>query len=466
MANNKQWQYFYDAQIRRYLVQFMRIFSFVKIQSPPDDNGNIVESSVPIRYGDMSRMVATILSGNSENTILSSNQFAVTINSINIDPGRRNNPHHTNSVRVQEREYLDGAYTKNAGNAYSIDRHMPVPYELILDLHVWTNTTTTKFQILEQIMTVFNPDIQLQTSTNVVDWSSFFNVELTNIDWTSRSQPVGTSDDIDIATLQFKLGIWINPPALVTQQKIIEEIVVNVANTPDLPEMNRDDFDLVRSCFDDVSQIIITPGNHQAKIGIDSVGVNEIMLLNKYGAEEPEQSWEELIGLYGELDEGNSFITLKGDSDIESTDGDVIGLISYHPTDKNKLVFDIDIDSLPATIMNIDMLVDPTDKYPGNGLPAAAGGQRYVLLDNIASNTGSNPWGTTNAKANDIIEYDGSEWKIIFNSEYEEHGQSVKSLTSYQHFTFTENGWVQTYFGQYQPGYFRLALKNCSSNNC
>ena len=46
--------FFYDGQIRRYLVQFMRVFSDIKIQTGPDANGVTSEKRVPVIYGQAS----------------------------------------------------------------------------------------------------------------------------------------------------------------------------------------------------------------------------------------------------------------------------------------------------------------------------------------------------------------------------------------------------------------------------
>jgi hypothetical protein len=56
--------YFYDAQVRRYLTQFMRVMSNFGYK---DAKGQLVK--VPVRYGDMNRQVAHILRKNSENAI-------------------------------------------------------------------------------------------------------------------------------------------------------------------------------------------------------------------------------------------------------------------------------------------------------------------------------------------------------------------------------------------------------------
>ena len=66
-------QFFYDAQIRRYLIQFARMFSGFQVEFGRNESG--VEGSgdtlyrVPVRYGDASRQAQTILQENSANNM-------------------------------------------------------------------------------------------------------------------------------------------------------------------------------------------------------------------------------------------------------------------------------------------------------------------------------------------------------------------------------------------------------------
>ena len=57
-------QFFYDAQIRRYITQLIRMLSNFNVQ---DAHGN--DKQVPVMYGDITRQVDHILRDNSENKI-------------------------------------------------------------------------------------------------------------------------------------------------------------------------------------------------------------------------------------------------------------------------------------------------------------------------------------------------------------------------------------------------------------
>ena len=106
----------------------------------------------------------------------------------------------------------------------AIKRHQPVPYNLTMQVDIWSGNTDQKLQLLEQILILFNPSIQLQQNTNPLDWTSVFEVELTDMQWSNRSVPAGVDETIDVSTLTFTLPIWLSPPAKVKRQKIINTI--------------------------------------------------------------------------------------------------------------------------------------------------------------------------------------------------------------------------------------------------
>ena len=54
----KNLDYWYDEQIKRYLIQIIRVFSHFKVKENTRDG--VKYNRVPARYGDISRMVASI----------------------------------------------------------------------------------------------------------------------------------------------------------------------------------------------------------------------------------------------------------------------------------------------------------------------------------------------------------------------------------------------------------------------
>src|ERR1035437_6649906 len=172
--------FWYDAQIRRYLLVFMRIFSDIKVRNGPDANGLYTIQRVPIMYRDPSSMVAQLIKGASENTMLPSPMFSAYIDGIKLADKRRMNPQFVGKSSVMEREFdsLTQTYGTGPGIRQDVERYMPVAYDFTFKLDTWTTNVTTKLQILEQIQMIFNPSIQLQQNSNTLDWTSIFEVWL------------------------------------------------------------------------------------------------------------------------------------------------------------------------------------------------------------------------------------------------------------------------------------------------
>jgi hypothetical protein len=77
---------------------------------------------------------------------------------------------------------------------------MPTPFKLTLKADIWTSNTEQKLQLLEQILMLFNPSLEIQTTDNYLDWTSLSVVNLGDVQFSSRQIPVGAESNIDIAT--------------------------------------------------------------------------------------------------------------------------------------------------------------------------------------------------------------------------------------------------------------------------
>lgn len=465
--------FFYDAQTRRYLLQFMRIFSDIKVRNGPDINGMYTVTRVPLVYGDPSWVVAQLIKGASENTLMPAPMFSVYIDNIKMSPERRQDTQYVGKVSTVEREFnqQDQTYGNGPGIRYDIDRYMPVPYDITFKLDCWTTNTTNKLQLMEQINTIFNPSIQLQQNSNLLDWTSIFEVWMEDFTWSNRSVPQGGDDVRDVMSWKFRVPMWINPPAKIKKSSLIAEIVTNVftdGNVNNIEATLGGDYDAFRTCISGIPmQIITTEGNYKISVARNG-NREEITLLNQNGNVLPAQSWEKLIQIYGQITPNITKIRLKLDPNIDVTDSDIIGGILQDPTQENVLIFTPDIDTLPGnTILPIDEIIDPIEIMPGNGLPAAEAGQRYLLTSVNAVNeepaippgVSTSPWGSSIvAYPNDIIEFNGISWVVIFDSRNATTVNYVVNTSNSTQYTFDPavGEWAYTYYGTYAPGYWRI----------
>jgi hypothetical protein len=442
-------QYFYDQQIRRWLLQFMRLFGGFSVQMGKDAAGNDYYHQVPVRYGDTTRMSQHILRKNSENTLLSVPAISCYIAELLPNAERRISPTFQDSVQIYEKAYDEdaGTYQDAVGETYSLDRHAPIPYDLTINVDIWTSNTEQKLQLLEQILLLFNPSVNLQSSQNPYDWTSLAVVELINITWTARSIPQGTDDIIDVASLIFQLPIFLTPPAKVKRQVLIHSILNNIG---------------ADNGYDGVIDNIVINDNFQSRRWITfedrhiKVTEDYVQLLsrtNNSAEGGTTLSWKEHFQNYGGLNNGITEIRLKF-GDIDDID-EIILKVAEVTSNPNVLSYTLDTSTLPNdTISMINGVVDPTKGHPGNGnIPAPAPGQRYLLTDSVIQN---GFWGTVAADANDIIEYNGSDWIVSFDasavvaSAYTTNANTMKKLY------FTGSDWVLAVEGLFEQGYWRI----------
>jgi hypothetical protein len=456
-------QYWYDQQVRRYILQFMKLFDDVSIKVGKKNNSDSNSYvRVPVRYADMQRMVAHILRHNSENVMNSCPFMSAYITNLQIARDRLQEPRLIDKVQVAERKYdtSSSSYTAEIGNTYTVERFMPVPYNLNMAVDLWCSNTDQKLQILEQILVLFNPAIELQANDNPLDWTNITNVELIDIVWSSRAVPQGTDTQLDVATLTFSLPIWLNPPAKVKKQSIIKQIIARVNSTDSIDDLDYDPrfINFFENFPGQIRTNVVTPENAQISI----VG-NNVSLLGAYGKNDDE-SWKEFLEIYGQLQDGISRLVLRQSGEPTDSTADIYGTLAFHPTDKNKLIFTLDTSTLPNnTEAAVDKIIDPDTAFPSptaNGtLPAVADGQRYLLVNDIP--IGTQAWGSTfKASANDIIQYSTSQskWTINFDASEISDTKYVTNTNTGSQYRWTGTQWIDSYQGQYKNGFWKLEL--------
>ena len=446
-------QYFYDEQIRRWLLQFMRLFGGFSVKMGKDENGADYYHQVPVRYGDTTRMSQHILRKNSENTLLSVPAISCYIAELVPNAERRMTPSFEDSVQIYEKAYdpVAQTFTDQVGETYTLERHAPIPFDLTINVDVWTSNTEQKLQLLEQILLLFNPSVNLQSSQNPYDWTSLAVVELINITWTARSIPQGTDEMIDVASLIFQLPIFLTPPAKVKRQVLIHSILNNING----------DYQFIDDVSINVnSQPIATRQWITFKDRHIRVTENSIQLLTAQnsttesnGVFEGLLRWNEHFQNYGGIKNGITEVRLKlGDS---VNPDEVILRITENTDNENSLHYTLDTTTLPNdTITMINGIIDPSKSYPGNGnIPEAQAGQRYLLTESVIQN---GMWGTVVADANDIIEYNGSDWIVSFDSSAVNAPAYTTNANTLAKLYYTGDDWVLAIEGIFEQGYWRI----------
>lgn len=492
--------YFYDGQIRRYLLQVVRVFSNFVVKY-----GDGTLSQIPVMYGDADRQAASILRQNSENKINSIPKIGIYITGLDIDRDRLGDATHISKVHVREREVqfnpITGRdeYVNAQGRNYTVERLMPSPYKLTFKVDIWTSSAEQKLQVIEQILVLFNPSLELQTSDNFVDWASLSVLNISSINWSSRQVPIGNDSPIDIATLTLETPIWISPPAKVKKLGVITNIISAVAtgispasngyltgvgveglggiddvvNKPNV-DITNDLLAVTNTSIAGGFGVLVYAGQAQILNPGESVSSDnhEVDIGIKFGEG---VDWNKLLdSLPGPYTAGVSKMYLMQPSGYE-----VWGTIVVNELDATILSVNWNPDTYPSnTLINsgnresspgtFDAIIDPTKKGPrDSGLGEPEVGTRYLIIEDIGhvSNTdGPDAWKSLTgedfyAKENDIIEWDGSQWNVIFEAAQNDD-QIVYQTNIYTGVQYKWNGvsWVKSFEGEYKAGQWRLVL--------
>lgn len=464
-----QQQFFYDGQIRRFIQQFIRLISGFQVEFGKDRTGARALQRVPVFYGDSSRQAMAIIQGNTENALPTVPAMAVYISNLQYDRNRIQDPSFVSKMHIRQRTYNEesGTYEHTQGNAFTIERLMPVPHTLELKVDIWTSNTEQKLQLIEQISILFNPELEIQSTDNYVDWTSLSMVLRTGLTWSSRSVPVGPDNPIDVATFTFELPIWLSAPAKVKKLGVIHKIISTLHDSDgDLDAAIWSDNNLLgqRQYITPLDYGVLLIGNTLTLLKVSEFADPRDPTLENQTKVGTRDSWPNLVGLYGDLTNGVSQVRLSNPDGTE-----IVGTVSFHPTDSSLLIFNADIDTYPQnTLSPIDAIIDPRKNSAVAMATTASAGTRYLILNSIGDTSneigaGPTAWRGSNgldlyANANDIIEYNGTHWVVSFDSRGTNSIQYVSNLNTGIQYQWNLNQWVKSWEGEYKNGEWTLVL--------
>ena len=467
-------QHFYDGQVRRYITQMMRILSNFPVQ-----DGKGIQKDVPVTYGDLTRQVSNIIRENTENKLPSAPRIAVYLTGLELDKDRLTDATYTRKTNIREREWDNdaGEYLNVQGKNYTVERLIPTPYMMRINADIWTSNTDQKLQLLEQILVLFNPSLEMQTTENFIDWTSITVVNLENVTWSNRSVPVGVDSEIDISTLAFTVPIYISPPTKVRKMGVITNIITSmfdeergtIEDGVTVPQLNQ---------YDDVARAGVSSNKFGNKATSLVAGQMANVNYNKYGVYvdiDAVQLYSN--GIVGNKNWREIFEALPGiyAADVSrmhltSTDNDstVTGTFTLSPFDETKILINWDADSFPSDTViaartSIDYIINPVSFNPTS---IKVSGLRLLLLEDLGDDTATNipvAWQNADgtgivASANDIIEWNGTKWNIVFDASAATAVTYTTNLNTSVQYRFNDNEWLKSVDGDYPVGSWRIEL--------
>jgi len=503
--------YFYDGQIRRYVTQFMRVFIGFKWKA-----GDGAETTVPVMYGDMTRQVAALIKENSENKMPSVPRIACYITGLEMATDRLADPTFVSKVHIRERRYTDAGGTRDyqnvQGGNYTVERLMPTPFKLTMKADIWTSNTDQKLQLLEQILVLFNPSLELQTTDNYIDWTSLSAMYLTTTNFTSRTIPAGAESEIDVCSLEFEMPIWITPPAKVKKLGIVQSVISNVfsetgevVNLDDLvynrrtgsfsTTSNRYRVLLFKSNTGNLTDnlydlTLVNPDSAVLALGLSQKSV-------KNG--EP-IAWENILEVQGGYQPGSEVWFKKEDG------SEIIGTFVINSLDSSILTVTLDPDTYPVntdissnieTRGTVDAIIDPYKYNPLEVYGTHANipvGLRFLMLDDVNNSINrdgyieypSNPADSTSVPyrgpqawrepsnndsswenqdgtdpiilANSIVEWNGTQWNTIWNPADHTETVYIQNIRTGIKYKWDGEQWLKAFEGEYGPGQWNFKL--------
>jgi hypothetical protein len=467
-------QHFYDGQVRRYITQMMRILANFPVQ---DSKGN--QKEVPVTYGDLTRQVANIIRDNSENKLPSAPRIAVYLTGLELDKDRLTDATYTRKTNIRERAYdeTNEEYLNYQGKNYTVERLIPTPYMMRINADIWTSNTDQKLQLLEQILVLFNPSLEMQTTDNFIDWTSITVVNLENVTWSNRSVPVGVDSEIDVATLTFSVPIYISPPTKVRKMGVITNIITSMFNE-DLGTIEDGVSQPILNAYDDYPRSGITENEfgrlaktevseQMANVNYKTYGafldgdVAQLYSNGMVGSKNWREIFEALPGTYA-ADVSRIFFT-----SVENN-STVTGTFTLSPFDEGKIIINWDTDSFPSDSViegrtSIDYIINPTNFNPS---AIKTAGVRLLLLEDVGSEDATvfpvawqnNDGSGLVASANDIVEWNGTTWNIVFDASESTDITYTTNLNTNVQYRYNNGEWLLSVDGDYPVGTWRIEL--------
>jgi hypothetical protein len=505
--------YFYDGQVRRYVTQFMRVFIGFKYKA-----GDGEERHVPVMYGDMTRQVAAIIKDNSENKMSTVPKISCYISGLDMDTTRLSDSTFVSKVNIRERKWTTESgqveYQNVQGAGYTVERLMPTPFKLSMKADIWTSNTDQKLQLMEQILVLFNPSLELQTTDNYIDWTSLSVLDIKTINFSSRTIPQGAESDIDICTIEFEMPIWISPPSKVKKLGIVQAVISNVfTEQGDIVDLEGLVYNRRKGTFDvntNRYRILLfnanngQPYDYEVTIADPTQAILSLGLDQKdYRNGEP-LDWSTILEALGATTDGSQ-IYFKQPSGF-----DMVGTFTVSELDPSKIIVTFDSDTIPANTMisptaptalntrlsgdsagTIDAIIDPYKYNPLEVYGSYANipvGLRFLMLDdvNTSSNVGgwvrrgTNPadgstgdpydgpdgWKNNNAAvpdpiilANSIVEWNGSNWITVWYPAQGVAPTYIQNLRTKIKYRWDGEQWLKAFEGEYGPGFWGIVLE-------
>lgn len=204
--------YYYEGQLKKLLVQFLAVFVGLQVKSGKTNELGDRFIDVQVKNGSSDRVFASIASDNTQNKPLRLPLIAGTLKNVDMAPELR---HGSRTERTNVKMPSGGRFPDDL---QTIKQSMPVPYLAQFELNIFASSQEQHYEMLEQLLLLFDPTLELYTSDEVMDWGRLRSLELINISF-DESIP-GVDRRVIQTTLLFKAPVYLSLPAQVRKNHI------------------------------------------------------------------------------------------------------------------------------------------------------------------------------------------------------------------------------------------------------
>ena len=198
--------YWYDGQLKRYIIQFMAIFSGLQVKigrTEGVDKTSLIP--VTVHYGNHDRVVASLMADNTQNKPIRLPCMTAYMQSVDLATDLM----HGTGIERRRSYVPTGGLLPD--DVKVVHQRMPVPYRMGIQLGIYASNTDQHYQMLEQILMLFDPQLLLQSSDAPFDWTRLTTVKLTGISL-DQQHPIGTDRRIIQSTLNFEMPVYLGSP--------------------------------------------------------------------------------------------------------------------------------------------------------------------------------------------------------------------------------------------------------------
>jgi hypothetical protein len=225
--------FFYTEELKRVIVQLLACFSGYQVKTGIQHDGQIQFLDVPMIWGDASKVGAFILRGGSDNSMNYVPCGALTMPNLEREDDLRHIPFHSEKINYIERAMNgDGLPIAGVpGVKKTMERFMPVPYKMEIEVEFWCSNQDQQFQLMEQIAALYAVDMDYLISNSPTDWTNIRSLAWSgkfNMGISTLADASGKMDPYYTVMMPFVARVWIGLPVKVYDTKYIEVIKVPI----------------------------------------------------------------------------------------------------------------------------------------------------------------------------------------------------------------------------------------------